>query len=341
MKAAVTGITGALGRYILPQLSQEYEHVYCFVRSPDKFQEMFADESYENVSLVEGDLTNYSDLEQLFEQDFDHLFHMAAKVSALPKDIQQGFVQTNITATQHLLELSESKGIEKFIYTSSYFALGETPAELVNETHNHPPNYHHPYIVTKYDAGKIVDSFQNSSYEKITVNPTTVIGIGLNDVVTTLIVEYLNNTLIGIPHGGKNRMNFVTSESVARGHILAAKHGRDGEKYLLGGENMSYREFLAIFGDPLGLSAPRSIPPWLILPYVWILEKLFSSPKYTMGDFQTSTRQFVYDTSKAQRELDYQPDPINFETVGKPLIQWFIDRNLLKKKVADRLISLL
>ena len=117
-------------------------------------------------------------------------------------------------------------------------------------------------------------------------------------------------------------MNFVSPEAVVKGIVQAMEKGNPGEKYILGGENITFREFLMKFGVCLGYKPPRSFPLSLSKIYAKTLEITpLYTPKFTVADIMVPTKHWVYSSKKAINELNYQPGQIGVENYFHYLIE--------------------
>ncbi|MHA2249440.1 MAG: NAD-dependent epimerase/dehydratase family protein [Candidatus Kariarchaeaceae archaeon] len=323
MKAAITGATGFLGQYLISELLGHYDDISVLVRTPTMFKN-------DNIQVFTGDIRKPTTL-QPFLKDVDHLYHAAAMVGSWPRDPMDGYYQINVDGTKNLIEEAMKSDLSKIIYTSSYFALGETGETERNEDWDKAPDFKHPYVNTKYQAGKLVEQLvEDFGYPVTSVFPTVIIGEGMDNPVSSIIIDYINGKLPGLPaKGGSMGLNFVLADSVAKGHLQAADRGSNGEKYILGGENISLREFLMMFGEALNLKPPRSIPNWVSKSYAWLLE-LKGNPGFTRADLEVSKRSYVYDSSKAVKKLGYKPESIH--TVIPKLLKEYMKSGKLNTK---------
>jgi farnesol dehydrogenase len=329
LKAGITGATGFLGPYLLTQMLEEYNSINVLTHKSNNI-------SPENSKIhhYQGDITDPTTLLD-FMESCDHVYHAAAKVGSWPKDPTKGYIATNIEGTKNVIKTADACNVKKIIYTSSFFALGSTNPEARDETWDNKPDFKHPYVTTKYDAGKIVETMvQENSYPIISVYPTTIIGNGMDNPLSALIVDYINGKLPGLPaEGGRRGLNFVDTKSVAKGHLLACHKGKYGEKYILGGENMTLRDFLLRFGNLLDIKGPRGIPNFVSAIYAWILER-GSNPGFTHADLEVAKRWWIYESTKAQNELGYNPTLL--EGTIASILEEFYTLGKLNKKGSRR-----
>lgn len=332
MKAIITGGTGFLGKYMIKEMEEKYEQIIVLARDPTKVK------TTEKIIPRKGDITDLTSLKSVFE-GVDHVYHMAAKVGSWPKDPTKGYIQTNIEGTRNVIEQAMKEEVSKIIYTSSYFALGETGEEIVDEKWDTPPNFKHPYVNTKYQSGKLVDELiKENGIPIVSVVPTTIVGVGMDNPLSAVITEFLEGKLPGLPKGGKTRLNYVLVEDVAKGHLLAAEKGKVGEKYILGGENMALKDFLLLYGEVLKLKKPRSLPNFAVWFYARIQE-FKREPEMTRGDFNVAKRNFTYTSEKAQKELGYSKKAI--QTIVNPMLEYFIEADKLNLKTKEKVAQAL
>jgi nucleoside-diphosphate-sugar epimerase len=317
-----------LGRYLIEDLLGVYDEVRVLARTPSKLEPQVG------LTVVKGDITQPEMLNEDFLGGVDCLFHAAAKVGSWPRDPNAGYRQTNIEGTENVLVQAEKFGIPKMVYTSSFFALGATGSVPRDESWDNPPSFKHPYVTTKYQAGQLVDQMiSDHSYPIIQVNPTTIMGAGIDNVISNTIIDWVNGKLPGLPGGGKTQLNFVRAQDVAIGHLLAAERGKIGEKYILGGPNMSLAEFMRLFQQKLGISVPRSLP-YIFGKIYGLLQELQGDPSFTRADISVSQRFFIYSTEKARTELGYDPQPL--ESIIDPMLKFFVQSNKLNSRGEER-----
>lgn len=364
MKALVTGGTGFLGPYILYHLVDFYDEIILVdpfrdsIEFNEKYFKFIDFSNYElndmekqskkqnfrnKIKVVKADITNPATLTPHMT-GVDHVFHAAAVVTSAPKDEKRIHYPTNVEGTKNILNLCAEHNIKRLIYTSSFVALGPLTKEqakigtLANESQNVKIPIRHPYVNTKYEAGQVVDNFvKNATYDIITVCPTTIIGYGMDNMVTTAFLDYIHQRLPGLPNGGRTRINQVLAEDVGAGQLLAALKGKHGEKYILGGENLQFRDFFQMFGKVLGYDMPRSVPGWLVGILLSVQGKIIKNPRMTAADFKLSGFEWAYSIEKANKELGYYPLPINEETFVKPFIKYLLQENRIQIKYASKL----
>ena len=162
----------------------------------------------------------------------------------------------NVEGTVNVFEAALAKGAKKVVFTSTGGTMSYSrDGKPVDETTNPDPRLHTLYEKTKAEAEKITVDYSKKGLNVVTVNPTRVYGPGKlteSNSITKIIRLYLSGLWRIIPGDGKSIGNYVFIDDVVEGHILAARYGRSGERYILGGENLSFREMFNIIGETTG-----------------------------------------------------------------------------------------
>jgi len=164
------------------------------------------------------------------------------------------------------------------------------------------------YADSKHRAEAVVARLVKLGLDAVIVNPAVVIGPGDHYQISgSMIVEFARRRLPAVPAGG---MCVVDIDAVVRGHIAAAERGRTGERYILGGENLSHRAIAATICEVVGQTPPRwTIPGWAMPPAaagIDVFNRINPNPPTLSGDqTRLSAARFFFDSSKAKRELAY------------------------------------
>jgi dihydroflavonol-4-reductase len=256
-----------------------------------------------------GDLADASVLARLTE-GAEFLFHLAGAVAFHgPKDY---FERVNVEGTRRVLGAARTAGVARLIHTSSVAAVGATPCpRIFDETMAwNLGGLDIPYLASKRAAEEAV---LRSGQEVVVVNPTCIIGPDdeYRSEFGTLCRRFWRGRTLIYFGGG---MNFVDVRDVARGMLLAARRGRSGERYLLGGVNRSWTNFFRDLARTAGRAIPRLRVPASIADAIGWLEERFprekkGRPWLTPAQARMS-RLFMYCSSaRAQTELGYQPRP--------------------------------
>jgi dihydroflavonol-4-reductase len=255
------------------------------------------------------------------------LFHIAADYRLWVPDPEEIY-KTNVEGTVNIMKVAMEKGIKKIVYTSSVATLGLNPdgSPADEDTPVGIDDMIGHYKRSKFIAEeKVRDMIKRDGLPAVIVNPSTPVGPG--DIKPTptgrIIIEAASGKMPAYVDTG---LNIVHVDDVAMGHLLAFERGRIGERYILGGENMTLREILEEIARLTGRSAPKiKISPSLILPLAYIAE-IFAritkkEPFVTVDGVLMSKRRMFFSIEKAKKELGYMARPAR-EAI-KDSIDWF------------------
>lgn len=327
MKALVTGATGFVGASVARALLNAGWQVRVLVRdSSDRsnLQQL-------NVEEAEGDLGNPDSLAAAVA-GCAGLFHVAADYRLGARRPQQLY-RTNVEGTRNMLTAARHAGIERVVYTSSVATIGipadgspgdeRTPASL-SDMIGH-------YKRSKFLAEEVAREASRSGPPVIIVNPSTPVGPG--DVKPTPTGQLVLDAAAGrMPAYVDTGLNIVHVDDVAAGHLLAFERGRAGERYILGGADLTLREILALIAGLVGRAPPRiRLPYAAVLPAAYVAEAfaLLSgrSGRITLEGVRMSRKRMFFSSAKAVRELGYRwrPPLQAFEDA----VRWLRARNLL------------
>ncbi len=257
MNCFLTGANGFIGQRLAERLSSEGHKVRCLVRSPEKFTAL---------SLLPGVTSRIGDLDDTDAlaggvKGCDTVFHMAAYARPWSRDKSLPH-RINVTGTENMLKASLAAGVKRFVFTSSAAVIGPSPGvEPIDEDSPRSVPWFNEYEETKAEAEELVLSYNRDGLETIIVNPTRVYGPGVlsesNSVTKMIKLYYLGKWHI-IPGDGKCIGNYVLVDDVVNGHMLAALRGRPGQRYAIGGDNLTFDKFFETLTE---LTGKRS---WLI-----------------------------------------------------------------------------
>lgn len=305
MSILVTGATGFIGSQICRALVAAGQPVRAFHR-PDSSLAALEDLRLERVV---GDVTQPATLSAAM-QGVEVVFHTAAVVGRRGSPALMPAV--TVQGTRNVLRAAAEAGVRRVVHTSSVAALGVPFQPGVRALplpidERHTWNYHPdwwPYGHAKYMAEMAVQDAVAQGLDVVIVNPAVVVGAGdLNRVSGNIILQVARRRLpVAVPGG----LNVIHITDVVRGHLAALDSGRTGERYILGGENLTHVEFLNIVAAVTGVSPPRFVLPLR-------LARLLAWPAATAGRWlplpvnghalRRIGYYFYYDTSKACAEL--------------------------------------
>jgi dihydroflavonol-4-reductase len=322
MRAFVTGGTGFIGGAVVRRLLREGHQVRALVRLGSDTQQLEG----LPVERLEGDLRDAESLRRGV-QGCDWVFHVAALYAYWGYPWEE-FYQTNVEGTRSLMQASLEEGVNRVVYTSSIAVLGSnqdgTPA--TEEAPSSLEDRIGPYQRSKFLAEELARDFAREGLPVVIVNPSTPVGVGDHKPTPTgqIIVDFLNGRMFGYLETG---LNIVDVDVVAAGHLLAAERGRLGERYILGGENLTLKQVLDILAEVSG-RPPVSfrVPRWLALSFAYLdtgLARLNQgrTPTATPDKVRLSRRYEWFDTRKAVEELGL-PESSSREAFAKA-VEWY------------------
>jgi len=306
MTTLVTGATGFVGRHVTHFLTNRGHNVRVFLRptsQPQAIEDLPLDRAY-------GDLRDLASLRKALV-GVKQVFHVAADYRLWAKN-PRDIYESNVQGTRNLIDASREAGIDRFIYTSSVATIAPPPeGSLSNEsTETRLDQMIGHYKRSKFLAEGEVLNAAAAGFPAVVVNPTMPVGPGDWKPTPTgrIILGFLNGRMPAYVDTG---FNVVAVEDVAAGHWLAAQHGRVGERYILGGRNMTLKELLGVLARATGYTAPRVRLPHVVPLVAGYVENLFCSvvgrePRIPLEGVRMSRYKMFVDCSRASHELSFR-----------------------------------
>jgi dihydroflavonol-4-reductase len=265
------------------------------------------------AEIVEGDLTDPASLARAAE-GCRYVFHVAADYRLWVPD-PAAMMRANVDGTRALLLAAQAQGVEKIVYCSSVAALGLTgTAEPASEeTPVRPEHIVGIYKKSKYEAEQAVLALvRDHGVPAVLVNPST--PVGPRDIKPTPTGRTIRDAALGrMPAYVETGLNIVHVDDVAEGHVLALEYGRIGEKYILGGDDMTLAEVFAAVAHAAGRHAPSvKLPIAPLYPIALISEFLANfgmEPMLTRETLRMARKKMFFSSAKARAELGYAPRP--------------------------------
>lgn len=324
MKTLVTGGNGFIGSAIVRALVERGDDVRVLVRINSDVSNL----RKLPVELVYGDLADTTSLGKALK-GCNVLFHVAAFYRLWAQDSSL-FYKINVEGTRNLMLAAHKSGVERIVYTSSIAALG-TATEGFSANEETPVNsrlkkghYKQSKFIAELEVLKLVKEL---GLPAIIVNPTAPVGPG--DIKPTPTGRLIRDAAFGrIPAFVNTGLNIVHVDDVARGHLLAMERGRMGERYILGGENMSLKRILETIAAMTQNRPPKvNLSPNLILPIAYAAETWArltdgNEPMITVDGVRLSKQLMYYSSDKAQKKLGYQSR--SAEQALSDAIAWFL-----------------
>jgi dihydroflavonol-4-reductase len=322
MKSLVTGANGFVGSAVVRCLLTAGHEVRAMVRPGSNRRNLDS----LPVEVTEGDLLDAASLKSAVS-GCDNLFHVAADYRLWIPDPNVMY-DTNVKGTETLIKVAAEAGVKRMVYTSSVATLGlnrdGTPAneETPSTLESMAGHYKRSKFLAEQAVKKLTDEHK---LPLVIVNPST--PIGPRDIRPTPTGRIVLDTLCGrMPAYSDVGLNVVHVDDVAQGHLLAFEHGIPGERYILGGENMTLLQILQII-DNITVKKTRRLylPLKLILPVAWMMEKIAMitdiEPRATVDSIRMAKTRMFFSSEKAIRELGYQFRPAT-EAIRDAVI-WF------------------
>jgi dihydroflavonol-4-reductase len=320
MKTLLTGATGLLGANLAHLLCSQGEKPRLLVREKSDRRGLKG-LSYEEAP---GDLFDERALQAAL-QGITHLYHVAGIVRFDPFS-REGVARTNTQGTQQVMEAARLAGVKRVVIVSSVAAVGHGPLDhpATEETaYNFQGD--NPYHHSKREAEKLALAFSDARMEVLAGNPSFIIGpYDVKPSTSELVLQVARGLTPTYPTGG---CNVVNAMDVARGLQLIMQKGRPGERYILGGENLTFRQLLTLIAQEAGVPPPSIFMPDAVVRLVGRVGDVVGrlSPdlfKYVNTAFlQALTLPAYVSSAKAERELGYRPRPVRLGI--REALRWF------------------
>ena len=322
MRAFVTGATGFLGSHVARALAEQGAQLRLLVRPTSDLRNI-ADL---NADRIAGDLRDPASFENAL-QGCDALFHVAADYRLWVRDPEQMY-RSNVEGTRALLECAKKSGVRRVVYTSSVATMGfgsngdvadeESPASLGDMIG--------PYKRSKFMAEQVAFEAAHGGLDVVVVNPTT--PVGERDIKPTptgrIVLDFLKRKFPAYVDTG---LNLVDATECARGHIQAFEKGRSGERYILGGENLTLKQILDRLGAITGLKSPSVKLPYVFALATGVVDEMITGrllgrePRATIDAVRMGRKMMFVSSGKAERELGWRPMPV--DGALRRAVDWF------------------
>jgi nucleoside-diphosphate-sugar epimerase len=323
MKIFLTGGSGFIGSRLTERLIAEKHEVTLLLRDTGK--NLWFDRNM--VKIIEGDLFDTGKLIKGME-GCELVFHLAAYTKPWSKDPSVPY-SINVTGTANIMESALKAGVKRVVLTSSCGTLGYSDnGSVVNELTVREKPLFTTYEKTKAEAEQLALEFCTKGLDVVIVNPSRLYGPGFltsGNSMTRIIRGYLRGTWRIVPGKGNTVGNYVFIDDVVDGHIKAALRGVSGEKYILGGENLSFSALFNIIGEESGnkrlmINLPLSIIRGIIRAVRMGSGILGKPPAITEEWIEKYMNDAFISSDKAISRLDYKITP--FRTGIRKTIEW-------------------
>lgn len=322
MKAFVTGATGFLGSHVARVLAEQGADLRLLVRSTSNLRNLEGIKA----ETATGDLRDSSSLEKGMS-GCDTVFHVAADYRLWVRDPAEMY-RSNVDGTKAILDAARKHGVRRVVYTSSVATVGFTgnghPAD--EDSPVSLADMIGPYKRSKFLAEQLAMEAGGSGMQVVVVNPTT--PVGEQDVKPTptgrIVVDFLKRRFPAYVETG---LNLVDVRECALGHVVALEKGRPGERYILGGENLTLKQILDKLGEISGLPSPKVKLPYVFAFATGIVDEaitgrlLHREPRATVDSVRMGKKKMFASCAKAERELGWKIVPV--EAALRRAVEWF------------------
>lgn len=332
MTTLVTGAAGFLGSHVARLLIERGERVRVLLR-PTSSARLLEGWSQKRLERVTGDLRDPLSLDRALA-GVSVVFHVAADYRLWARDPREIYA-SNVTGTRNLLGAASRAGVARFVYTSTVATVAvprhgaalpdentvSTVGEMIGE-----------YKRSKWLAEQEAFRAARAGLPVVIVNPTTPVGPGDAKPTPTgrMIVDFLNGRMPAYVETG---LNFVPVEDAAAGHLLAAERGIVGQRYILGGENLTLQRMLGLLSQASGLPAPRIRLPHAVALAAGYADAAISrvlgrEPRIPLDGVRMSRHSMFVNAEKARRELGFAPGPV--ASALARAVRWYADNGYVR-----------
>jgi dihydroflavonol-4-reductase len=322
MLAFVTGATGFVGSHVARVLAEQGADLRLLVRAGSDPRNI------EGVSAerVTGDLREPASLEKAIS-GCEVVFHVAADYRLWVRDPEQMY-RSNVEGTRAILEAARKSRVRRVVYTSSVATMGFM-------SNGHPADEDSPvslnkmigpYKRSKFMAEQLALEAGRSGMDVVVVNPST--PVGERDIKPTptgrIMVDFLKKKFPAYVDTG---LNLVDVNECARGHVAALERGRSGERYILGGENLTLKQILDKLAAITGLPSPKVRVPYVMALATGVVDEVVTGrilggePRVTIDAVRMGRKKMFVSSAKAERELGWTPVPV--ANALRRAVEWF------------------
>jgi len=331
LKAFVTGATGFLGSHVARVLAEQGAELRLLVRPTSDLRNLDG----LDAARVVGDLRDAASIEKALS-GCDVVFHVAADYRLWVRDPGEMY-RSNVEGTRSLLEAARKQGVRRVVYTSSVATMGFTfgsSGGLSSKTGNLADEQSPVgisdmighYKRSKFMAEQVAVDAARSGVDVVIVNPTT--PIGERDIKPTptgrIVVDFLKRKFPAYVETG---LNLVDATECARGHVQALEKGRSGERYILGGENLTLKQILDRLASITGLKSPTVKLPYFFALAAGVVDEMVTGrflgrePRATIDAVRMGRKMMFVSSAKAERELGWRTVPV--AAALRRSVDWF------------------
>jgi dihydroflavonol-4-reductase len=343
MLAFITGATGFLGSHVARVLAEQGAELRLLVRPTSDLRNLDG----LNADRVVGDLRDAASIEKALS-GCDVVFHVAAdyRLWVRGRDSNEMY-RSNVEGTRSLLEAARKQRVRRVVYTSSVATMGfvsnHAAAELRSAWTGEGARPHTNAVAdeespvslgdmighykrSKFMAEQVAIETARSGVDVVIVNPTT--PIGERDIKPTptgrIVVDFLKRKFPAYVETG---LNLVDATECARGHVQALEKGRSGERYILGGENLTLKQILDRLAAITGLPSPTVKLPYIFALAAGVVDEMVTGrllgrePRATIDEVRMARKMMFVSSAKAERELGWRTVPV--DGALRRSVEWF------------------
>jgi dihydroflavonol-4-reductase len=322
MLAFLTGATGFVGSHVARTLAEKGADLRLLVRTNSNKKNL--DDL--KADLVTGDLRDSGSLEKGIA-GCDVVFHVAADYRLWVRDPDEMY-RANVEGTRAILEAARKANIRRVVYTSSVATMGFTsngqPADEKSPVSL--ANMIGPYKRSKFMAEQVAIEAARAGQDVVIVNPTT--PVGERDIKPTptgrIVIDFLKKKFPAYVDTG---LNLVDVRECALGHVAALEKGRSGERYILGGENLTLKQILDKLAVITGLPSPRVRVPYVLALATGVVDELVTGrilgrePRASIDAVRMGRKKMFASSAKAEHELGWKVMPVDDALLRA--VDWF------------------
>jgi dihydroflavonol-4-reductase len=313
----VTGASGFLGWHVARVLIERGHRIHALCRASSEIREL-------DVERFTGDLRDPESLTRAVA-GCELVFHVAADYRLWSRHPEELY-QSNVDGTRNLLDAAAHAGVERIVYTSTVGCIGmpqnslgdeDTPVSITDMAGH--------YKRSKWLAEQIALEKARAGLPVVIVNPTA--PVGDHDWKPTptgkIILDFLRDKLPAFVDTG---LNLVDARDTAMGHLLAAEHGRTGERYILGSENLTLQQILERLALIANKPAPATKVPYALAYAAGVITTAWANitgrePMAPLEGVRMARKKMFVTHAKAARDLGFSPAPA--EAALRRAVDWF------------------
>ncbi|MFX1418015.1 MAG: NAD-dependent epimerase/dehydratase family protein [Promethearchaeota archaeon] len=327
----ITGGTGFIGTALVKELEKLGHNLKLLVRESSNIERF---QSLNNIEYIIGDVREINSLYKAVE-NIEMIYHLAAYTGIWAKK-KSIYYDINVKGTENVANIALEKNLKLF-YVSSFTALGPTPAEPVDETHE-KNCFFMEYEKSKFQAKRLIKDFIPKGLKVVIFYPGIVYGPGDFNIFGRMLYDVMRGKIL--PLGvcpGKGESIACFSYLYDLTNILASLINREdifGEDYILGGENIKFRKYLDLIAEIGREKKAKKLPFWVTMVYAWILEvKAFFNkkvPYLTRPTLKAIKYHRSFSSKKAIEKLGYKITPLREGL--KNTIDWYKEYSKKQKE---------